>query len=74
MNPILLAASGSGVSSLVFLVLFLLYAYCLYLTVCHVAKRGEGAEVPIWVLVIVTVPILGMVAAFKHYPSRLDGE
>ena len=49
------------------LIVVVLYVSLLIRAVLRVARYGKGNEVPIWVFVIVFVPIVGIIGALTHY-------
>ena len=57
-------------SQLISLVVVVLYFSLLVRAVLRVARYGKGNEVPIWVFVIVVIPIFGIIGAFAHYRTK----
>jgi hypothetical protein len=54
-------------AQLISLIVVVLYVSLLVRAVFRVARYGKGNEVPMWVFVIVFVPIFGIIGAFTHY-------
>ena len=38
--------------------------------ISFVCKKGQGSEVPLWVLIIVLLPIVGALASYIHYKNK----
>jgi hypothetical protein len=52
------------------LVIIVLWIWATWKMISFVCKKGKGAEVPLWVLVIVLLPIIGAFAAYIHYRNK----
>ncbi len=47
-----------------------LWIWASWKMISFVCKKGVGAEVPLWVLVIILVPVIGALAAYIHYRNK----
>lgn len=56
------------VVSLIFAVLWIWFCFRI---ICFICKKGKGVEVPLWILIIIFIPIIGVWAAYIHYKARV---
>ena len=76
MTSIIAQTSEFGVNSTFFIfqtINFLIVAayFCLLaIAVVTVVRKGNGAEVPLWILTAFLVPIIGSIAALYYYKPK----
>ena len=67
-NPVFLIAQ------LINLFIVIVWMWATLKTIFLACRKGSGAEVPLWILVIVFIPILGALAAYLHYKNKGDSQ
>jgi len=53
------------------LIIAISYLWFCWKIIVFVCKKGEGLEVPLWVLIIIFIPLIGAWAAYIHYKSKI---